>query len=214
MDVKETKFEVKINYENPLDLIEPNYPGNFPEQMPIYLEIDWERQEITAFTRDYNIGGTPAREWYGLATVYELPNNTRADQLAEWVEKEVVPRVEKLATKFESVWNGSNWVGRWPDEIQETDLYDFLHFFEIECAGMGSIPTLSDEGGLYHVTDWLGNFPTAKEYGITPDTTDARLQEIANIIESEAKNDDVVLYGDIFDYLQQIRDELSEEQNA
>jgi len=79
---------------------------------------------------------------------------------------------------------------------------------------VGSIPTISDEGGLYHITDWLGNFPTAKEYGITPDTTDARLQEIANIIESEAKNDDVVLYGDIFDYLQQIRDELSEEQNA
>ena len=202
-----TKFEVKINYESPLDLIEPNYPGNFPEQMPIYLEIDWERQEITAFTRDYNIGGTPAREWYGLATVYELPGNTRADQLAEWVKKEVIPRVEKLATKFESVWNGSNWVGEWKDDARD-DLFDLEYFLDGECSGMGSIPTISDEGGLYHVIDWLENFPTADKYNITADTTDARLQEIADTIVSEAENDDVVLTGDVFYYLQQIREEM------
>ena len=53
-----------------------------------------------------------------------------------------------------------------------------------------------------------------EEYGITLDTTDDRLQEIAGIVESEAKNDDVVLNGDILDYLQQVRDELSEEQSA
>ena len=91
---------------------------------------------------------------------------------------------------------------------QETDLYDFLHFFEIECAGMGSIPTISDEGGLYHVIDWLENFPTADKYNITADTTDARLQEIADMIVSEAENDDVVLTGDVFEYLQQIREEM------
>lgn len=200
-------FDVKINFDGPLDLIEPNYPGNYPDQMPIYLEIDWERREITAFTRNYQIGGTPGREWHGLATTYQLPNNTRADRLAGWVADEIVPLVDKLVGKFESVWDGSNWVGRWPDELQD-DLYDFVHRMDAECAGMGSIPTINDDGGLWHVTDWLSNSNLSKEYNITPGTTDDRLQEIANEIESDAVNDDVVLSGDLLAYLHNIRDEV------
>ena len=206
---EEMVFTVKINYENRLDLIEPNYPGNFPEQMPIYLEVDWERQEITAFTRNYQIDGTPSRQWHGLATVYELPGNTRADKLAEWVKNEIVPSVEKLIDKFESVWNGSNWIGRWSwDDQTEKNMWMFCEQMSAEELGCGNIPTLSDEGGLYHVIDWLENFPTADKYNITADTTDARLQEIADTIVSEAENDDVVLTGDVFYYLQQIREEM------
>lgn len=200
-------FDIKINFDGPLDLIEPNYSGNYPDQMPIYLEIDWERHEITAFTRNYQVDGTPAREWHGLATVYELPNNTRADRLADWVRDEIVPLVEKLVAKFESMWDGSNVVGRWPDEMRD-DLYDFVHRMDEEYNGMGSIPTIDDSGGLWHVVDWLEKFPVAEEYGITPDTTDTRLQEIADEIKSDATNDHVVLTGDVFDYLQQIREEM------
>ncbi|MFA5739051.1 MAG: hypothetical protein WC902_09705 [Bacteroidales bacterium] len=120
-----------------------------------------------------------------------------------------MPSVEKLIDKFESVWNGSNWIGRWSwDDQTEKNMWMFCEQMSAEELGVGNIPTLSDEGGLYHVIDWLENFPTADKYNITADTTDARLQEIADIIVSEAENDDVVLTGDVFEYLQQIREEM------
>jgi len=53
-------------FENAWDLITRNYSGNYPDQMPIYLKIDWYLKKIWVEARNYQISGTPVREWFGI----------------------------------------------------------------------------------------------------------------------------------------------------
>jgi len=162
-------MEVDINYKDPLDLIEPNYPGDCERQKRIYLEIDWSRKKITAYTYNFKIGGTPSRIWHGLADIYQLPCNTDASKIKEWVEQEVIPRIKPLEDAFESYWDGSNWRGKWKDDADVETIYDdFNDFMSSQQFGNGSVPAIMDSGGVWDVYDWLQEPP--KE--ITADTTD------------------------------------------
>jgi len=190
----DNKIEV---YENSTDLIEENYPGNYPEQMPIYLWIDWETEEITAGTRNYQIGGTPMREWHGLVSAYRLPWNVDARELQEWVQNEIIPVVIEIEAGFESYWDGSNWKGRFSENVDS----DLSYIIETTC------PT--HEGGLWDVSSWFESYPD-----ITADSTDEEIQEIANDEVRDAENNGIILIGGVekvFEYLTMRRDELKED---
>jgi hypothetical protein len=201
-------MKVNIDYQNSTDLITPNYRGDCDRQMPIWLEIDWENKEITAYTRNFRVGGTPANIWHGRADVYHLPNNTDASRLKGWVESDVIPRIKSLEAAYESYWDGSNWRGRWKDDDTVETIYDDFHeFMSSQEAGNGSVPAILDGGGVWDVWDWLQDLPE----GLDANTTDAELDAIAKEILSEANCQDIVLDGDVVAFLKNRREDLKNE---
>ena len=120
----------KLKFENETDLIKENYHGSFPRQMPIYISIDWENKTISAFTRNYQIGGTPAREWNGIVSVYKLPRNIDAKELKSGIEEHYLKDIETIGEFFDISHNGHNFVGSFPDHIYEYELKNFEYDME------------------------------------------------------------------------------------
>lgn len=114
-------MELKLNYENEDALIENNYAGNFPKQMPIYLFVDWETGEITAGARNYQIGGTPAREYHRISRAYHLPANVDAERLAQDIKDEYEKKLDEVRAGITIEWDGNNYVGLYTDEANEID---------------------------------------------------------------------------------------------
>ena len=104
-------------------LIEANYAGNFPRQMPIYLMVDKETREITVETRNYQICGTPMRQWNGFISVYRLPANVDAEKLAKDIDENYLSQFEQICGGWHSFWDGNNWKGTITDEAQEIEMY-------------------------------------------------------------------------------------------
>jgi hypothetical protein len=199
-------MKINMDFTNSIDLIEGNYPGQNPRQMPIYLEIDWENEEISARTRNYQIDGTPARQWHGLVSVYQLPNDTNALELIDWVKNEILPRAEKIADGFSSEWDGHNWVGTFTEDAREEEEGITR---DLECGSVNeSIPRLMDGGGLWDMREWVRESDFLNE--ITPETTDKELGEIKSEIISVSDVSDIVLDydGTIMDFLKEYRDDL------
>jgi hypothetical protein len=103
-------------------LIEANYAGNYPRQMPIFLLVDKETREITVETRNYQIGGTPARQWNGFVSAYQLPANVDADRLAADIDEHYSSQFEALCDGWDSVWDGQNWKGTLTDDAVEIEM--------------------------------------------------------------------------------------------
>jgi hypothetical protein len=112
-------MEIGIDYKNEDALIKNNYQGQNPKQMPIYLVVDWEDATITAETRNYQIGGTPARQWHQLVSAYQLPADVDAANLASDIKTEYLPLIEKIRSGFETKWDGNNRVGRFTEDARQ-----------------------------------------------------------------------------------------------
>jgi hypothetical protein len=118
-------------------LIEANYPGNYPRQMPIFLLVDKETREITVETRNYQIGGTPARQWNGFVSAYRLPANIDAEKLAADIDENYAARFEALCDGWSSAWDGHNWKGTLTDDAAEIEM---LISYDIESgAGLSEL---------------------------------------------------------------------------
>jgi hypothetical protein len=204
---------VEIETDDSLALVEANYQGQFPRQMNIYLKIhlDEEPVRVVADTQDYNITGTPANEWNGHTEVFSLHDNVDASLLKEFVKSDLMEHIRIIADNYYSDWNGSNRVARFND-------YDAVNRAKeiIENKIYHNLPII-DEGGLIDVSDWLVNETTrptnenstcmVNDFKITTETTDEQLQARAKIIEIDAKLQNYILDGDIFEYLKELRDE-------
>jgi len=190
-------FTLHLNYVSPVDLLESTARG---QPRTILLVVDWERQTISAETKDPEDHTSPETRWIGLEDAYPLPPLVDATQLRAWVEDEVLPRAQPLAEAYQTVWEDVQQFGRFPgSECEKMDFDEWMTTHE---------PPLHD-GGLWSVGDWLaGGVPE-----IRADTTDEALLALANEIVREAEQANVVLVGGIsvvVQYLQELRDGLRE----
>jgi hypothetical protein len=204
------KINIDIDFDSPVALVESNYDGQYPRQMPIYLKIflSGETANIAAQTQNYDISGTPFSEWHGHDRVFGLPNNVDASALHDFVKIDIAPLVEKVAAGYTNEWDGNNYVAGFTDDSSNA-------LDEIERA-LDDAPTF-DEGGLWDLGEWLDattcrptiEDPSGKVDGhkITARTTDDELDNIKNLIESAATDDNVVLDGNLDEYLTEIRDD-------
>lgn len=150
----------------------------------------------------------PFYEWHGHAVSYALQGNADASRFAEWMAAEVAPVLARIQDGYESAWDGSNNVARLNEDAREArEELDALFAPDVDVA----YPTLSDEsGGLWDAPDWLdgARADILREHGITAETTDARLYDVADVLDEEARGEDVKLDG-TFCYLEGLRDDLA-----
>lgn len=146
----------------------------------------------------------PMSVFHGLVRRYPLPVYTDAKTLTEDINKGAFDNLfNKICDLVEKHWDGNNWVTRTRDEQAffeaEDELEKQLAKYELDC------------GGLWDAADWLHDTidDVIHEYGITADTPDDRLEEIATNLKGEVMEEGVFLYNTL-DYLIEVRDGLSD----
>lgn len=202
------KVEYDLKFDDSLSLIKLNYPGQFPRQMPVFLQIclDQEPVRVVADTWNYDISGTPMNEYHGHVQSFRLPDTVDAAALDDWAQSELGEIIQTLADSYYSEWDGNNNVARGIDE-------DLLAIIADACHDAPCLP----DGGLWDVGDWLSDIthrPTSDsptgdvdDRIITAGTSDKQLEEWAKELIDFAGSENVVLDGDVLDYLSMIRDE-------
>lgn len=203
----------------PTHFIEENYPGQYPEQMPIYLCIDMEETPPTVYVETYNFqqNGIPADIWHNRRLAFQLPNNTDASQMREWIDTEFREMLEGIIDNFEVEWNGNNYIGVYKngmDELSKLEIMLENNIFPDQ------IPTI-EHGGLYWPEDWFGEVTTTPdrdnpkatitigndEYVITSKTTEDELKSIEKVLSEEMENDNIVLIGGLMGWLEGLKED-------
>lgn len=134
---------------------------------------------------------TPECRWNGreLAQSITRPNQS---ELCSYMRGDALPLIQRILDGSEIEWNGNNHVGVLDDDAQsawEELLDDLDHLDESEYS-------------FWNIEDWLqqADFDLAGK-------TDNELRALAKSIETDAKNDGVILNGDVYDYLIAKRDQ-------
>jgi len=169
------------------------------QPQPAYIELDLRDGSMLA---TYNVevdNSVPPAVRYRLKRRYDIPVLT--SKAANRVMREIAPLAERVLADHEEGWNGSNHVAFLGDDAIAA---------EEELEKRLALGEHWDESDLLTVwdVDSAVNGEEADEYGITADTTDERLDEIAAEITRDMGVD--VVNG-LDGYLRQVRDELAEE---
>jgi len=186
-------------YATAAALVEANYPGQFPRQMPIELILDWEAREIRVETRNSDIQGTTYYRWHGRESAFSLPSSVDASALREWVQGEIIPMAQSLFDAYSCEWDGSNHVGRFLDEDgDEKDTFDEMA--AISQALEDDAPT-TENGGLYDPGDWFGPAHGQIKAELSALDSEEAVEAYAAEQISVAESECVVFDGDAEEYL-------------
>lgn len=171
---------------------------------PTYLEVDLTSREISA---GYHAGsGTPGQVWNGFIRRYDIPLLT-ADAANRLMER-VAPLAERMCDD-------------WSEEIGRGGRAEAVLGADGRAAEGELIATLPDENTVDPadtVDVWeaslmfVGN--EAEEYGITADTSDEELEQIAEQMLDEIRSSSasgVVVAPGLEEYLRDLRDEMIEQ---
>jgi len=176
---------------------------NQTSPQPCYIELDCEGETLTA---DYNgeIGNAvPFAVWHRRTLRFDIPILT-ADAANRLLD-EIAPLAQRVIGGYESVWDGSNHVGTYTDDAQRA-----IEEIENLCDDL-DFDSENDTIQYWDVADWLNDPDWIKEFGLTAETGNARVHEIAEQIISDAKSEGVLLDGDVAEYILNIRDDLETE---
>ena len=200
-------------YDKSTDLVESNYSGQMPEQMPIYLELDLNNNPATVniITANFNLTGTPVDIWSNRRLVFGLPHNVDATRLHDWTDTDLSEHLNAIIDSHSIEWNGSNHVGVF-DSARMHAFVDYMGTYIIP----NTCPTY-DHGGMYRPKEWFydettepdEDNPTAKvlDFVINKDTTDEEITAVAQTLEKYAEDDNVVFIGTVIDFLSGLRDD-------
>ncbi|MFE9769496.1 helix-turn-helix domain-containing protein [Streptomyces sp. NPDC005808] len=198
-----------------------HYDGQ-TEGQPAYIELDLREGTLLA---DYNgeIGNAvPGTVHHGIERRYSIP--TLTGDAANRVMKELAPLAERILADWEEKWNGNNNVAVLGEDAlaAEEEIEDRLGCnlgygdLDADTQGFEDIDIVQEWN-----VDGATNGDEADEYGITADTTDGRLDEIAAEItrdmaacagrtEGDPRVPVAVVHG-LNEYLCDLRNELAEE---
>lgn len=181
------------------------------QAQPAHIELDLHRGTLLA---DYNAEtGTavPAAVRHGFERRYNIPVLT-ADA-ANRVMREIAPLAARVLADWDDVWDGHNMVARLGDDARAAEAEIEEH---LGLAGEDGRDGFAGQGfdGSDMVAEWdldgAVNGSEAEDYGITAETTDERLDEIAAEITRElastSESKVAVVHG-LGDYLRSLRDE-------
>lgn len=191
-----------------------HYDGQ-TEPQPAYIELDLRAGTLLA-TFDAEIGGAvPFSVYHGFERRYGIPSLTA--EAANRVMEELAPLANRILADWDEEWDGNNMVARLGEDAQAAeeeiekklglDLGDSSYDGDSQGFDPSDLVTAWDVDGAVNGSE-------ADDYGITADTTDARLEEIEQSIlgdlQSCGESPVVVCHG-LDAYLKQVRDELADE---
>jgi transcriptional regulator with XRE-family HTH domain len=191
-----------------------HYDGEL-EPQPAYIELDLKAGKLYA-DYDSEIGnGKPATVHHGFDRRYRIPVLTA--EAANRVLHEIAPLADRILADWEEDWDGNNMIAVLGEDAQaaEEEIREHLGL----NLGYGDLDEATQGfDRIDIVTEWDINGATngqeADEYGITADTTDARLEEIEQEILADlaaCNGSKVAVCHGLDDYLKQLRDELADE---
>lgn len=190
-----------------------HYDGQ-SEPQPCYLELDLREGTLRA---DWNAevgNAVPFSVHYGLERRYPIPVLTA--EAANRVMHELRPLAERILADWEEHWDGSNTTARLGNDARaaEQEITERLGL-DLGYGDIGADTQGFEEDDLVAVWDIDGavNGSEVDDHGITADTSDERLEEIAAEITAslaEVSASGVAVVHGLDTYLAGLRDELGE----
>ncbi len=192
----ETKLDIRTNNLESFTPLYLHYSGQINYQ-PGYVELD-QNGVVRAGTQE-SIGNSMPMSWFhGTDIAWGVSGCVQGKALKAFLESdEAIKLLERVYNGHETEWDGHNWVGKLDEDAEEAQA-------EFETL-LDELPTVSVLGAGEYLYD------AKREIGITANTTDEELQEMADTLESDAEADDILLEGTL-DCLQEWRDHLKVEQ--
>lgn len=171
---------------------------------PTYLEVDLPGREVSV---GYQVGsGTPGRVWHGYTRRYDIPLLT-ADAVNRLMEK-IAPLAEQMCDD-------------WSEEIGRGGRAEAVLGADGRAAEDELVATLPgdedvDPADLVDVWDAAGLFVgnETEEYGITAETSDEELEQIAEKMLDQVRSSSasgVVVAPGLTEYLRDLRAEMIEQ---
>jgi len=187
--------------ESRIEYLQVDPTSQVLQAMTAYLELDLETHDLDVCLY-HQTDGVPMRAWLGITRRYRLPVSSDAIELTEAINSGVFDDLfDAILGDSEVYWDGSNWRGTLSEAGYDAEdglrdrLQDYICY---------------DIGGLWDAGDWL-QFNSAEDLGVSSDTPDSELEELATKLEGEAESECVRLWG-AYEYLEWLRAELKEEE--
>jgi hypothetical protein len=124
--------------------------------------------------------------WHGHTRRYSIPCLV-ADAANDLID-EIAPLANQVIAGYSSEWDGHNWVAHYTDAAENAS----AEICEICQKSYHDADNIIDE---WDVDEWL------RDYNVDPTTTDDELVALAQEIETEAANDNIILDGDVLEWL-------------
>lgn len=159
-----------------------------------FLKLD-PRDRTVRVTQEYQDNSTLANEWNGLVLTWNVNSHPSEPDMRQWITDNLVT-LTAICDGFEVHWNGSNHIGRLTDDARA--LVETIQFEFDNDAG----PTNHYE--TWTVDSWLESSMDE----ITANMTDEQLAVWADAVGADATADNIILLGDILEYITQHRDNL------
>lgn len=176
---------IKVDQNNPTALYK--HYGNQINRQPVYVQLSLESGELSVRV-DTEIGNsTPIDVWSGKSLVWQIPLLSPRD--ANQLMEDLALLCQEILDESEIIWNGSSYVGKLTDRGR--DLRDCV---EQEIS----------DSHLESIEEWYVDDYCAHE--TVRDLTDAELAELADKIKTYAAGNNVILRGDVLEYLTTRRD--------
>lgn len=179
------------------------------EAQPAYIELDLESETLLASYNAEVGNAVPFSVRYGLDRRYTIPVLTGegANQLME----RLVPLANRVVADWERHWDGNNFVARLGEDAvaAEEEMEGLISADAIDYPADSVVAVWDIDGAV--------DGHEVEEFGITAQTTDARIDEIeAEILAGLAGcgEGSVAVCDGLNSHLRTLRDELREDQDA
>lgn len=181
--------KIDISQIEQMDTVAPlwhKYPDRC-EPQPAYLKLDAEGHLYAIW--DAVVGrGILAEEYFGHRLLFEIPNDLTSSGIRALV-RDTLPLLERIHAGHTIEWGGSNMVGVLSESADEaySELVEFLKSkFEYDQHGYECADVWLAADGLL--------MEDVKELGITAETTDQQLFEIADRVREGLSPNEVLFW--------------------
>lgn len=173
--------------------------SNVGKLMRAFLELDLGTRRLRIATA-CETAPKPMRVHHGIVSRYPVDPKTDAVELVTMVNRgDLDDLFERIMAGASVEWDGRNYAATLTGDAAEAELELAERLQEFGEAHAVQEP--------WRAESWFQDV-TAAELGITAETTDAELREIAQAEETAAARDGVTLM-ETMNYLEQVRDNLS-----
>jgi hypothetical protein len=171
------------------------YDGQINPQ-DTFVELDCDEKTLTAKANESTSFSVPESVFNGC--VLRFPCSCLKIDAANALLDEALSLAQKIVDGYKSVWDGSNWKGKYTAEAQRA-----ITELKRLCWDFGYLEDLiTYEDAKDYYSDW------EDELGVTANTTDEELEAIADELRSEAEVDILL---DLDEYLRDVRNRKQEE---
>jgi hypothetical protein len=164
------------------------------------------RRRVCAVTQESGSPGVavPEELWHGRVLVYAIGNPEEESRYpverttrAYLRGRDGQALLRRVCDGYESEWDGNNHVGALDDDARQA--------WDVLCAALDE---RTEEAHYCDAGDWIQH---AGDTEVTADTTDGRLQALAEQYEREAWDEVRTVVGGVVDRLTEIRNDLRED---